>query len=82
MKDPLGIMGTESVFVMKSTGGDVLEEFDNMAKLKSGTTRKTYKLPYKWEGTGGVVYGHYLYYQRSVMERGSHPYQKPVFNHK
>ena len=82
MKDPLGIMGTETVFVMESTRGDVLEEFENMAKLKSSTTRKTYKLPYKWEGTGGVVYGHYLYYQRSVMERGSHPYQKPAFNHK
>ena len=47
MKDPLGIMGTETVFVMESTGGDVLEEFENMAKLKSGTTRKTYKLLYK-----------------------------------
>ncbi|CAH3178673.1 unnamed protein product [Porites evermanni] len=66
MKDPLGIMGSETIFVMESyTGRDVLEEFENMAKLKAGITRKTYKLPYQWDGTGGVVYGQYLYYSRA-----------------
>ena len=68
MKDPLGIMGSETIFVMESyTGKDVLEEFENMAKLKAGITRKTYKLPYQWDGTGGVVYGQYLYYNRLVV---------------
>ena len=68
MKDPLGIMGNETIFVMESyTGRDVLEEFENMAKLKAGITRKTYKLPYQWDGTGGVVYGQYLYYNRLVV---------------
>ena len=43
MKDPLGIMGSETIFVMESfQGRDVLEEFENMAKLKAGITRKTY----------------------------------------
>ena len=68
MKDPLGIMGSETIFVMESYDGrDVLEEFENMAKLKAGITRKTYKLPYPWDGTGGVVYGQYLYYNRLVV---------------
>ena len=68
MKDPLGIMGSETIFVMESyTGRDVLEEFENMAKFKAGITRKAYKLPYQWDGTGGVVYGQYLYYNRLVV---------------
>ena len=65
MKDLLGIMGTENIFVMESfTGKNLLEEFENMEKFKAGVTRKTYTLPYQWDGTGGVVYGQYLYYNR------------------
>ena len=65
MKDPLGIMGAETIFVMESwISQNVLEEFENMDKFKAGITRKTYKLPYNWDGTGGVVYGPYLYYNR------------------
>ena len=65
MKDPLGIMGTVTVFTMEGqTGRNVVEEFENMDKFKAGVTRKTYKLPYKWDGTGAVVYGPYLYYNR------------------
>jgi len=65
MKDPLGIMGTETIFVMESYySRNVLEEFENMDKFKAGVTRKTYKLPYNWDGTGAVVYGPYLYYNR------------------
>ena len=65
MKDPLGIMGDETIFVMEYySGRDVVQEFENMDKFKAGVTRKTHKLPYKWDGTGGVVYGPYLYYNR------------------
>ena len=65
MKDPLGIMGDETIFVMESYyARDTVEEFENMDKFKAGVTRKTYKLPYRWDGTGAVVYGPYLYYNR------------------
>ena len=64
MKDPLGIMGSETIFVMENYGGNELEEFANMGTFKAGIARKKYKLPYGWDGTGGVVYGPYLYYNR------------------
>ena len=65
MKDPLGIMAAETIFVMKSYySRNVLEEFQNMDMFKAGITRKTYKLPYNYDGTGAVVYGPYLYYNR------------------
>ena len=65
MKDPLGIMGPETIFVMESQSGrNELEEFANMDTFKAGIARKKYKLPYNWDGTGGVVYGPYLYYNR------------------
>ena len=67
MKDPLGIIGSETIFVMKSSSGRDVLEFENMAKLKVGITRKTYKLPYQWDGTGGVVYGQYLYYNSLIV---------------
>ena len=61
----LGIMGYETIFVMESYyGRDVVEEFENMDKFKAGVTRKTHKLPTKYDGTGAVVYGPYLYYNR------------------
>ena len=65
MKDPLGIMGAETIFVMESYySRNVVEEFENMDKFKAGVVHKTYKLPYNWDGTGAVVYGPYLYYNR------------------
>ena len=64
MKDPLGIMGTETVSVMAGYSGGVLEEFVNMNMFNVGIARKKYKLPYSFDGTGGVVYGPYLYYNR------------------
>ena len=65
MKDPLGIMGAETIFVMEYySGRNELEEFENMAMFKAGIPRKKYILPYNWDGTGGVVYGPYLYYNR------------------
>ena len=64
MKDPLGIMGTETIFVMANYYANLLEEFENMDMFKAGVARKKYKLPYYWDGTEGVVYGPYLYYNR------------------
>ena len=65
MKDPLRIMGAETIFVMKGFHlRNEVEEFENMEKFKAGVIRKTYKLPYNWDGTGAVVYGPYLYYNR------------------
>ncbi|XP_068697887.1 olfactomedin-like protein 2B [Montipora foliosa] len=64
MKDPLGIMGTETIFVMENYYANVLEEYENMDKFKAGLVRKKYTLPYYWDGTGAVVYGPYLYYNR------------------
>ena len=65
MKDPLGIMGSETIFVMEGfSGKNVLEEFENMDMFKAGIARKKYKLPYSYDGTGAVVYGPYLYYNR------------------
>ena len=64
MKDPLGMMGIETIFVMETFNGNVLEEFKNMNTFKAGVTRETYILPYNWDGTGAAVYGPYLYYNR------------------
>ena len=65
MKDPLGIMGTEAIFVMSNYySNNKLIEYENMDKFKAGVPFKKYTLPYTWDGTGAVVYGSYLYYNR------------------
>ncbi|XP_074625202.1 olfactomedin-like protein 2A [Acropora palmata] len=66
MKDPLEIMGAETIFVMEHYSGNVLEEYKNMNKFKAGVAHKKYKLPYNWDGTGAVVYGQHLYYNRAA----------------
>ena len=64
MKDPLGIMGNETIFVQDSYTGSALLEFENMDKLIQDEARVTYQLPYTFGGTGALVYGKYLYYNR------------------
>ncbi len=64
MKDPLGVMGNDTIFVMEDYNSNNVEEFENLEKFKAGVIRKTYTLPYQWDGTGGVVFGPYLYYNR------------------
>ena len=50
MKDPLGIMGAETIFVMENYyDNSVLEEFENMDMFKAGIARKKYILPYDWD---------------------------------
>lgn len=68
MKDPLGVMGNDTIFVMQSySSNDKVEEFENLSKFKAGVVRKTYTLPFKWDGTGAVVYGNHLYYNRFFL---------------
>ena len=64
MKDPLEIMGAETIFVMEGYNTYILEEYENMNKFKAGLARKKFKLPYTGDGTGAVVYGPHLYYNR------------------
>ena len=64
MKDPLGIMGAETILAMAYYKANLLEEFKNMDMFKAGIPRKKCKLPYRWNGTGGVVHGPNLYYNR------------------
>ena len=65
MKDPLGIMGNDTIFVLENyNANNIVEEFENIEKFKAGVRRKTYTLPYNWDGTGAVVYGSYVYYNR------------------
>jgi len=63
-KDPLGVMGNDTIFVLDNFHSNTVEEFENMEKFKAGVKRKTYTLPYYRDGTGAVVYGQYLYYNR------------------
>ena len=65
MKDPLGIMGTDTIFAMGNYySSNQVQEYENMDKFKEGVARMTHNLPYNWDGTGAVVYGSYLYYNR------------------
>jgi len=83
MKDPLGIMGVDTIFVMEGySGRDLVEEFENMDMFKAGVARKTHKLPYRYDGTGAVVYGPFLYYNRYSLHQlvGSSLNLKRFFN--
>ena len=64
MRDPLGILGPQKIWYMNGYYGNKLLEFDTMNKFKAGMISKTYDLPYKFDGTGAVVYGGYLYYNK------------------
>ena len=68
MKDPLGLMGRETIFVMEFYySRKEVEEFENMEAFKAGIVHKTHTLPYNYDGTGAVVYGPFLYYNRCVL---------------
>ena len=68
MKDPLGLMGRETIFVMEFYySKKEVEEFENMEAFKAGIVHKTHTLPYNYDGTGAVVYGPFLYYNRCVL---------------
>ncbi|CAB4011719.1 Hypothetical predicted protein [Paramuricea clavata] len=65
MRDPLGLLGPEKIWYMNSYKGDKVLEFKDMDHFKGGEVAKTYTLPYKFDGTGSVVYGRYLYFNRA-----------------
>ena len=55
----------DKIFVMEHySGKKVLEEYENIFKFKAGIVQKKHTLPYNYDGTGAVVYGPYLYYNR------------------
>lgn len=65
MKDPLESMGNDTIFVLENYyQNNVVKQFENMEKFKADEANKTYALPYNWDGTGAVVYGQYVYYNR------------------
>ncbi|CAB4011720.1 Hypothetical predicted protein [Paramuricea clavata] len=65
MRDPLGLLGTGKIWYMDGFNGDQVLEFKDMDHFKGGEVAKTYTLPYKFDGTGSVVYGRYLYFNRA-----------------
>ncbi|XP_028411438.1 noelin-like [Dendronephthya gigantea] len=64
MKDPLGSLSEEKNWYINGYKDNTVQEFENLALFKAGTVAKTYNLPYGFDGTGSVVYGRYLYYNR------------------
>jgi hypothetical protein len=66
MRDPLGLLGPEKIWYMDGYNGNKVLEFESMDHFKAGEIAKTYVLPHDFDGTGAVVYGRYLYYNRSV----------------
>ena len=64
MRDPLGILGSQTIWYMDNYYGDKLLKYDSMDEFKAGMISKIYHLPYNYDGTGAVVYGRYLYYNR------------------
>jgi hypothetical protein len=66
MRDPLGLLGPGKIWYMNGYNGDQVLEFKDMDHFKAGEVAKTYTLPYKFDGTGSVVYGRNLYFNRFV----------------
>ncbi|XP_028411402.1 noelin-like [Dendronephthya gigantea] len=69
MRDPLGLLSSEKIWYINGLGGDEMLEFENMSLFKNGSVTKSYSLTYEGpgaEGTGSVVYGRYLYFNRQL----------------
>mgnify|MGYP001793462155 CR=1 FL=1 len=64
MKDPLGVMGKDTIFVMSGYNSNQLKIYRNIVQFKSDNPKETITLPYYFHGTGAVVYGRYLYYKK------------------
>ena len=67
MKDPLGLLGFEKIWYINGYCTNKVLEFESMAHFKAGKVAKTYTLPYNIDGTGSVIYGCYLYFNRLVQ---------------
>ncbi len=67
MRDPLCLLGPEKIWYTNGHYTNKVLEFESMNHFKAGQVAKTYTLPYYIDGTGSVVYGRYLYFNRSVQ---------------
>ena len=66
MRDPLGLLGPQKIWYINGYYNNKVLEFESMDHFKAGEVAKTYTLPYYIDGTGSVVYGRYLYFNRCV----------------
>ena len=64
MKDPLGLLGPEKIWYINGYYTNKVLKFESMDHFKAGEVAKTYILPYYIDGTGSVVYGRHLYFNR------------------
>ena len=66
MRDPLGLLGLDKIWYIDGHYGNKVLEFNSMDHFKGGEVHKTYTLPYYIDGTGSVIYGRYLYFNKYV----------------
>ena len=66
MRDPLGLLGPDKIWYIDGHYGNKVLEFNSMDHFKGGEVHKTYTLPYYIDGTGSVIYGRYLYFNKYV----------------
>ena len=64
--DPLETLGSGYVWTMQSYGGSTITRYASEANLTSGTGPTSSTLSYSYDGTGGLVYDGYLYYNRAA----------------
>jgi len=65
MQDPLETDGAGKIYAMPSYNNqNVLYEYASMTDFTNNNVAQTYTLPYGYAGTGHVVYGGNLYYNK------------------
>jgi hypothetical protein len=65
MADPLETLGAGKLWVMDSYIGSTITEYASLAALQGASPTASWTLPDGgWDGTGHVVYGGFLYYNR------------------
>ncbi|CDQ68581.1 unnamed protein product [Oncorhynchus mykiss] len=65
MTDPQASQRNNRVWYMDSyTNSKIVREYKTMEEFVANVVSRTYNLPFKWEGTGHVVYNGSLYYNK------------------
>ena len=65
MADPLQTTGAGKIWVIPGySNGKIVYEYLSQADLLANTINHTYTLPIGFAGTGHVIYGGYLYYNK------------------